>query len=273
MFTLVAKKSNMQTPRQRQILELLHSKGDCAVDHLAETLRVSDMTIRRDLQTLAEEGLVLRTHGGASPVESVRFEFKFLERAQVRRNQKEAIGRAAAALVKAGQSVLLDSGTTTLAVARELRALAPLTVITTSLPIASVMQRSGNAEIVLLGGTLRRESPDLEGPLTESNLQTLRADVALFGADGIDLEGTAYNASLSVARLLSSGARSAARVYIVADSSKIGTAALSSFGNLSTWAGLITDSEIAPSHVSALRARGVNVIIAEPSGSGGKLPR
>ena len=252
----------MQTIRQRQILELLHAKGDCTVDQMAETLRVSDMTIRRDLQLLADEGLLLRNHGGASAVESVRFEFQFLERNRVCRAQKEAIGKAAAGLVKAGQSVLLDSGTTTLAVARELRSVPRLTVITTALPIASVMQRAGNADIVLLGGTLRRESPDLEGPLTEANVETLRADLAIIGADGVDLDGQAYNASMSVARLLGKAARSAVQVYVVADSTKIGRPALTVFGRIAGWAGLITDSDISPAHLRQLRAAGVNVIVA-----------
>ena len=190
----------MQTGRQRKILELLHEKGERSVDELADSLRVSDMTIRRDLQALAEDGLLLRTHGGASPVENVRFEFQFLQRTQHQRQQKEAIGLAASALVKEGQSVLFDSGTTTLAVARQLRRVGRFTVITTSLPIASVMQRFGNSDILLLGGFLRRESPDLEGPLTESNLDTLSADLAFLGADGIDAAGNAYNASLNIAR-------------------------------------------------------------------------
>ncbi len=252
----------MQTGRQRKILELLHQGGERSVDALAELLQVSDMTIRRDLQALAEEGLLLRTHGGASPVENVRFEFQFLQRAQHRRQQKEAIGLAAAAIVKEGQSVLFDSGTTTLAVARQLRRVAHFTVITTSLPIASVMQRSGNADILLLGGFLRRDSPDLEGPITESNLNTLHADVAFLGADGVDGEGNVYNASLSIARLLMVAVKAASKVYVVADSSKLDRNALTKFGNLRDWAGLVTDAEISHAQLTQYRQAGINVIVA-----------
>lgn len=252
----------MQTNRRRRILEALHSAGECTVDQLADSLRVSDMTIRRDLQALADEGLLLRTHGGASPIENVRFEFQFLKRGQQRREQKEAIGAVAASFVKDGQSVLLDSGTTTLAVARQLRKLTRFTIITTSLPIASVMQRFGNADILLLGGFLRRESPDLEGPLTESNLDTLQADLAILGADGIDAAGNAYNASMNIARLLRIAVKAAAKVYVVADSSKIGRTALTRFGNVRDWAGLITDDEVDPTIAEQLRAAGVNLIVA-----------
>src|SRR4029434_36098 len=92
--------------------------------------------------------------------------------------------------------------TTTLSIARHLRERNNITVITTSLPIASVLQHAARVQTLLLGGYVRREAPDLQGALTESNLEALRADVAFIGADGIDENGTCYNASLTVARLL-----------------------------------------------------------------------
>ena len=253
----------MQIERHRQIVELLNSRGACAVDVLAKEFSVSEMTIRRDLQSLVEDGRIARTHGGAAPVEQVMFEFEFLRRAQENRPSKDLIGRAAAALVEEGQSVILDSGTTTLAIARELQSRRRLTVITTSLPIAAVLQRGSRVEILLLGGFLRRESPDLEGPLTESNLETLRADIAFVGADGIDLSANAYNTSLNVGRLLTKAVKAASTVYVVADSSKLGRTALTKFGNLASWKGLITDRGATPEQLTALRQAGANVIVAQ----------
>lgn len=253
----------MQIDRHRQIVELLNSRGACAVDVLAKEFSVSEMTIRRDLQSLVEDGRIARTHGGAAPVEQVMFEFEFLRRAQENRPSKDLIGRAAAALVEEGQSIILDSGTTTLAIARELQSRRRLTVITTSLPIAAVLQRGSRVEILLLGGFLRRESPDLEGPLTESNLETLRADIAFVGADGIDLSANAYNTSLNVGRLLTKAVKAASTVYVVADSSKLGRTALTKFGNLASWKGLITDSGATPEQLTALRQAGANVIVAQ----------
>ena len=252
----------MQLARHQQIVELLQARGHCGVDVLARELAVSEMTIRRDLQALAEEGRVARTHGGAAPVEQVLFEFEFLRRARENRAEKDQIGLAAAAMVPEGKSIILDSGTTTLAVARQLRLRRRLTVITTSLPIAAVLQRGGTTDILLLGGILRRESPDLEGPLTESNLESLKADIAFVGADGIDLNGEAYNGSLNTARLLEKAVKAATVVYVVADSSKLGRNALSKFGNLSAWSGLITDNGASAGHLSALRNAGVKVIVA-----------
>jgi len=254
--------TTMTSTRQKQILEHLNIQGQCTVDFLAETLEVSEMTIRRDLIALASAGMIVRTHGGATPAESVLFEFSFLERRHHQRAAKDTIGAAAAELVPDGASLILDSGTTTLAVARHLRGKRKLTVITTSLPIASVLQRHGNADILLLGGFLRKDSPDLEGPLTESNLSGLRADIAILGADGIDGQGTAYSNSLNVAKLLGKAMSAAGHTYVVADSQKLGRASLTAYGKLKDCAGLLTDGEIPATLLQQYRKLGISVTVA-----------
>lgn len=252
----------IQPSRHREILNVLRDHGECSVDDLARTFDVSDMTIRRDLQSLSDAGRVIRTHGGATPAEQVRFEFQFLERAKLNAPAKDQIGATAAALVKDGESVLLDSGTTTLAIARYLRTRRRITAITTSLPIAAVLQDAPGVETLLLGGYVRRDTPDLGGALTESNLENLKADVAFIGADGIDLVGNVSNASMSIARMLTKMAASAKRVYVVADSEKIGKTALVTFGKASKWAGLITDAGVSRAALRSLRNAKVNVIVA-----------
>jgi len=201
------------------------------------------MTVRRDLQALAEAGKVIRTHGGAAMAERISFEFDFLKRVKEHEAAKAAIGAAAATLVVDGQSVLLDSGTTTLALSRRLHGRQNLTVITTSLPIASQLQYDQEIAVLLLGGYVRAGSPDLAGALTESNLETLHADVAFIGADGIDARGAVYNQSPEVARMLTKMAAAASRVYVVADHSKLGQTALCRFGHLKDWTGLVTDAK------------------------------
>ena len=136
------------------------------------------MTVRRDLKSLAERGKVLRTHGGAALAERVSFEFDFLHRLREHQAAKDAIAVAAAAVVEDGESVLLDSGTTTLALAKQLCQKQRLTVVTTSLPIAAQLQYDRHIEVLLLGGYVRPSSPDLVGAMTEANLESLRADVA-----------------------------------------------------------------------------------------------
>lgn len=249
-------------PRQHKIAELCSARGEQSVDTLARLFRVSGMTIRRDLQALADAGQVLRTHGGAAPARRVSFDFQFLDRVNSHRVAKLAIAAAAAERVRDGQSVMLDSSTTTLAIAERLRGRAGLTVVTTSLPIASALQHSPGMEVLLLGGYLRPDAPDLAGPMTEANIEGLRVDVAFLGADGVDARGSIYNASPVVARMLGKMAAAAGTVYAVADSSKLGRTALCRFGNVAAWAGLITDAGLARPVAAGLRRAGVRLIVA-----------
>jgi DeoR/GlpR family transcriptional regulator of sugar metabolism len=253
----------MRNDRLHTIEQLLREHGECSVERLARELGVSDMTVRRDLQRLADAGRVVRSHGGAAPVEQVLFEFQFLRRARHQREQKEAIGERAAALIEDGQSVLLDSGTTTLSLARHLVHRRLLFVIPTSLPIAATLQSAAGVETHLLGGVIRRDAPDLTGPLTESNLDAFRTDFAFIGADAVGADGDVYSNSMAVGHLLAKMASRANAVYVVADSSKVGRSALSRYGSVRGWAGLIVDSGIAPSDLASLQSAGVNVIVVD----------
>jgi DeoR/GlpR family transcriptional regulator of sugar metabolism len=248
-----------QTPRHSQILEVVHREGGCSVEDLALTLGVSTMTIRRDLQELSDAGQVLRTHGGAVPAARVSFEFRFLKDAQHNAQAKDQIAQRAAELVADGDSVMLDSSTTTLAIARRLRGMS-LTVITTSLPIASELYGCEGIELILLGGSLRSDSPDLAGPITEANLESLHAKIAFIGADGIDKEGRIYNDSPVLGRMLNKMAASADRIYAVADHSKIGKSALMRFGDIKKWDGLITDTGLDPTWKRHFTKAGVKLI-------------
>ncbi len=263
--------------RHSRIMELLTSRGEAHVNELAIELEVSDMTIRRDLDALALMGKVIRTHGGAAISGRVIFDFQFMQRTREQEETKQQIATMAASLVQNGQSILLDSGTTTLAVARALKAKKELTVITTSLPIASELQNCDHITLILLGGALRREAPDLIGPLTESNLEVLKADIAFIGADAIDTDGKTYNRSMAVARMLSRMATAARQVYVVADSTKIGQTALALYGNLKNWNGLITDHGLTPAHGTALKQAGCVVLQpathSAPAGSPAPQPQ
>lgn len=253
--------------RQEQIAALLHSREHCGVGELARRFGVSEMTIRRDLHALADHGRAIRTHGGAAASPRVSFEFDFLRRRKTREAAKAAIAAAAAALVRDGERVLLDSGTTTLAMAAHLKARKNLTIITTSLPIASALQFCPSLRVLLLGGYLRPDSPDLIGALTESNLEQLRADVAVLGADAVDDTGTVYHQLPETARLVAKMAAAAGRAYVVADSSKVGRTALARTGSLREWEALITDDGLSSSQAARLRRSAVRLILARPKGT------
>jgi DeoR/GlpR family transcriptional regulator of sugar metabolism len=249
----------MSNLRHNQIVETVNLRGECSVGFLARKFAVSDMTVRRDLQTLAESGRVLRTHGGAAPAERISFEFNFLHKVRENQAAKQAIAEAAAGLVRDGQSVFLESGTTTLAVARALKPRKALKIVTTSLPIASELQFCENVEVLLLGGLLRRGAPDLAGALTESNLEQVRTDIAFLSADGIDARGNIYSGSMDVVRLLKKMLTCTAKAYVVADSSKIGHTAVMRLGHLKELDGLITDRGTSRALVTSLTSAGAHV--------------
>jgi len=251
-----------RTERQNYICELLATRGECSVEEISAKLKVSGMTVRREFQTLADSGKVVRTHGGAMMALRISFEFEFLQRARENEAAKQAIGRAAAAMVKDGQSVLLDSGTTPLAVAQHLRGRKGVRIITTSLPIASLLQYEQDIEITLLGGCLRAGSPDLAGALTETNLESIRADLAFIGTDGIDDTGCVYSESAEVARMLGKMAAAARHTYVVCDHTKLGQTALWRFGQLKDFAGVITDTAAPSSILKSLSKAGAQIIKA-----------
>ncbi|MCF7838347.1 MAG: DeoR/GlpR family DNA-binding transcription regulator [Candidatus Marinimicrobia bacterium] len=252
---------NQQSRRQR-MLEALNARGEVMIAPLARSLDVSEMTVRRDLDALAAAGKVIRTHGGATLATRVAFEFNFMRKRHEQAAAKQRIAARAAREIPPGASVLLDSGTTTLAVARALRGRQNLRILTTSLPIASELQFTDHCELILLGGTLRRESPDLIGPLTETNLENLRADLAFIGADAVDAAGYVYNQSLAVARMLAKMTQAAQRVFILADQTKLDHTALARFGCLSAWDGLITDAPARAAALRPLRRAGIRILSA-----------
>ncbi|MBN2580349.1 MAG: DeoR/GlpR transcriptional regulator [Pirellulales bacterium] len=251
-----------QETRQKRICELLTRRGECTIEELIRRLGVSGMTVRRDLTALAAAGKVIRTHGGAALADRVSFEFEFLNRVRKNQADKEAIAAVASSLIQDGQSLMLDSGTTTLELAKRLRGKRNLTVITTSLPIAAQLQFDPQIEVLLLGGYLRASSPDLSGALTEANLETIRADAAFLGADGVDSQGNVYQDSPELARMLTKMASSASRVYVVADHSKLGRTALWRYGSLWNWNALLTDSGADRRQLATLKKAGVCVIKA-----------
>lgn len=252
--------------RRNRILQILEREKELSIDDLAKEFEVSGMTIRRDLQELADDGQVIRTRGGATLASRISFEFQFLERAQEQATEKDEIAQVATSLIQPGQTVLLDSSTTTLAIARRLVMIPGLTVITTSLPVASELYGREGIDVVILGGQLRDTSPDLTGAMTEYNLELIRADVAFIGADAIDKEGYIYNGSPEIGRMLKKMADAATHVYAVADHSKLLRHEMMRFAHVADWSGLITDNQISAAATRTLKAAGLNLLRPEKRG-------
>jgi len=227
--------------RQWRIKERLSEQPGLSVSEIARELGVSEMTIRRDFAALEEQALLQRTHGGAVLTEKMILEFDYRERRERNRAAKRAIAAEARKLVKPGQRLILDTGTTTLELAALLRDGEDLTIITPSLAVASELQHAEGVEVILLGGVIRRGSPDLTGPVTEHCLELFAADIAFQGADGISLDGVIYNSDLRLARVDKLMRKMAARSCLLADHSKLGRTALARCGTLADVDYFITD--------------------------------
>ncbi len=251
--------------RQSKIRELLKSDRQVSIPELAEMFGVSEMTARRDLQKLENQGQVRLMRGGAMPAEKMEFEFDFALRRQANRRAKQAIAREAFRLIRPEQRLILDTGTTTLELAHLLKDSDDLTVITPSLAVASVLQFSSGIQTVLLGGIIRRGSCDLTGVVTEANLDMFSADIAFQGADGIGLDGTLYNCDMRIAKVDQKIRQRAQQTYILADSSKIGKTALATNGYVYQIDALITDNGIEPKYKKAFEKIGASVITAKES--------
>jgi DeoR/GlpR family transcriptional regulator of sugar metabolism len=201
------------------------------------------MTIRRDLEKLEQNEEVKRVHGGAVIAERRAFEFDFKGKRQREKDAKTAIAKEAAKLVKEGQRLILDNGTTTLQLAVELKAFKQLTIITTSLAVASELQFSG-LEVILTGGILREGSPHLTGMLTEHTLDILRADILFQGADAIDARGGLFNEDMMMSQVDQKMREQADCTCVMADFTKIGKTALTRTGSLNEVDYLITDCRL-----------------------------
>ena len=231
--------------RQTRIVDLLMRQGEVFVQDLANQLDVTTMTIRRDLDTLEREGHLVRTHGGAVIAKAGIIEFSFKRQGQKRALEKRSIAQKCVALVKTGMTVSLDTGTTVLEVAKAIAGTPNLTALTSSLVIASALYARGNVDLVLLGGKVRRGSPDLTGWLTEENLKHFRVDMAFLGADGADRDGV-FTSDESVARVSQAMIACAATTVVVADNTKFQRP---SFLRYATWNEVdcvVTDNRVPP---------------------------
>ena len=247
--------------RRRLILEILNRDGRVLVADLARQFHTSQVTIRKDLDILHGHGRIHRTHGGALPArESVLEDPTLREKEKLHRREKLRIAAAAARMVKERQVVILDSGTTTTAIARALRKFENLTIITNAANIAAELSGS-SLEVILTGGTLRKNSFSLVGPIAEETLRRLNADILFLGVDGLDVHHGLSTPNLLEAKVNRAMMDVAGVVVVVCDSSKFGRRSLSSIAPLSAVHHLITDRGIRKPDMAALKKAGVEVTL------------
>ena len=247
--------------RRRAILELVNQDGRVLVKELAEKFGTSQITIRKDLELLNSNGQVHRTHGGALTVESGALVDPTLrEKEKLHRKEKLRIAEAAARMVQEGESVLLDSGTTTTAVARALRDFRHLTVITNAVNIAAELSGT-QVEVILTGGIVRKNSFSLVGPLAEETLRQLSADILFLGVDGFDTRVGLSTPNLLEAKVNKVMVEVARKTVAVCDSSKFGRRAMSTIVPVTAVHHVVTDKHIGKGDLSNLKETGVAVTL------------
>jgi DeoR/GlpR family transcriptional regulator of sugar metabolism len=247
----------LASQRQQHILDQVLRDGGVRVSELVDELAVSDMTVRRDIEVLAAQGLVTRVHGGATRVAGRSAEEPgFVTKSALQPTEKRAIGRAAARLVEPGAAVAISGGTTTHALARALADVPDLTVVTNSLPVADVLHAAGRRDLtVVLTGGVRTPSDALVGPVAVAALRTLHVDWAFLGVHGMDERAGLTTPNLVEAETDRAMITCARRLAVVADHSKWGVVGLASIAGLDDVDVLITDSALPDAARAALSAR------------------
>jgi DeoR/GlpR family transcriptional regulator of sugar metabolism len=248
--------------RHQAIVEALQAHGRVTVAELSAKAGVSEMTIRRDLELLEREGLLQRVHGGAVSTISGSYEPPFAVRAHLGSQQKARIGAAAAALIGANETVVIDSGSTAFAVARALRGRRQLTVCALSVRAAAELGDERGIRLLAVGGDVRPGELSFVGPLAERIFEDLRFDTFVLSIGGADAEQGLTDFNLDDVRVKQAAARSARRRVVVADATKLGRVAFARIGPMDLADVLITDDSAAEDQLAALRAVGVNVVVA-----------
>lgn len=248
--------------RQKQILSLLTKQGRLSVTEIVEQFSISEATARRDLESLASQGKAQRVHGGVIAVEQAPPELPILQREGEQADEKSQIGRAAAELIRDGETVFLGSGTTVLETAKNLRERKNLTVITNSLPVLNALAGIKEITVVSLGGQLRESELSFIGHITEQALAEVRVDKVIMGARGLSLEHGLTNDYLQETLTDRAILKIGHEVILVADHSKVNRVSTALLAPLSSMNTFVTDSKADKKFIQALKKQNIKVVIA-----------
>ena len=247
--------------RRQKIFELIREDGQAKVHALSRIFKVTEVTIRQDLEKLEGEGRVVREHGGAH-LKNIGLNVRNIElQSKEFMAQKEAIARKALELIQDGDTIILDSGSTTTELARLIRGFRNLTVITNALNIALILGEDPEIHLVLTGGEFKAPTLSLTGQKAADSLDGLHVDKLFLATAGITLKSGLTYPSISDLVVKRAMIESADEVYVLADSSKIGKSAFASLGALSLIDTLITDPGISDEARDQLTGQGIKLIV------------
>ncbi|MCR4509675.1 DeoR family transcriptional regulator [Pseudomonas sp. 32.2.56] len=228
-------------PRQHDILELARERGYVSIDELAQAFAVTPQTIRRDINQLAEQGLLRRTHGGAASESSSTQNTAYSMRAGQMRDEKQRIAAAIAAQIPNHASLFINIGTTTEAIARELLGHKGLKIITNNLHVAAQLSAKADFEVLLAGGTVRSDG-GIVGQAAVDFIQQFKVDFALVGISGIDEDGSLLDFDYQEVRVSQAIISNARQVFLAVDSSKFGRNAVVRLGSVALVDRVFTDA-------------------------------
>ena len=250
--------------RRQAILDRLKSTGESAIADLAHEFGLSEMTIRRDLETLEFEGFIRRVRGGAIPSQSRSYEPPLNTRTASEHEAKVRIGRAAAELLTNNETAIIDIGTTTLEMARAIDAKLQLTIITSSILIASELSAKPNIRTIVTGGILRKEELSLIGARAESSFLDLNCDTVFLGVAGISASKGLTEYNLDDTRVKQEAIKAASRVVVLADATKMGKVAFANVAQIQIVDILITNASPNNKIISQIKDAGIEIIHVEP---------
>ncbi len=252
--------------RRQHIVELIGRKKKVTVRELCERFGASSGTIRSDLDALEELDLLSRTHGGAISTAKTGFERKAIEREMKQQAEKSAIAAYALTLVEDGDTIALDTGTTTLQLARMLTHRQGLTVVTNDLAIAMLLETNPGVTVLFIGGQIRRNFHCAVGPAALTALADIRVDKAFVAANGVSTEGGLSTPDIDTAQIKREWIRIADEVVLLCDSSKIGRTSFMRFANLQEVDLLVTDSHLPGGMKTLLEESGLQIVCAVSNG-------
>jgi DeoR/GlpR family transcriptional regulator of sugar metabolism len=250
----------LASQRKEYILKVLKDQGQVVAKTISRELSLSEDTIRRDLRELAAEGRLQRVHGGALPSSPAVVDFA--GRRQLAPDSKRAVGRAAANMVRPGQVVILDGGTTTLQLAMHLPAELHATVVTHSPTIAVALVEHPNIEVVLLGGRLFKHSVVTVGAAAMEAIARIRADVYFMGVTGIHPEIGLTTGDLEEAHIKRALSASAAETHVLLTAEKINAASAYLVAPMSEIDGIVVESGVTPQALEPYERMGLSVLRA-----------
>ena len=260
---MAQRKERFTVSRRKKILERIHETGEVLITDLSKEFDVSEVTIRNDLEHLERKNQLIRARGGAIQSENrVGVDQRLTEKNKLHILEKAAIGRKAASLIQDGETIIIDSGSTTAEIVKHLGEVRQLNVITNALNIANLLITYSNINVIIPGGYLRQNSMSLVGPLAEKNLRSFYVDKLFLSTDGFDTSQGIYTPNIDEAHLNAMMINIAKEVILVTDSSKFKRKSLAFICTIDKIKTVVTDRNIPEDDKKKLEEAGVEVLIA-----------